>query len=205
MRKKDAIDPRRRTFITRVVPACALTCFAAKNLFALTQAEAGAQEAAHPFDATLKRQLTYRQYYANQFRGFIDLAVAIEEEWGRERTVDFIKKMTTERMTQYGKRHAERVSDNSFEAYVQQFRSGYENTLTKEVVEDTGTVFELKVTGCIWADTFLGADAGHIGYAAVCWGDYAWASSFNENITMVRDKTLMQSHDCCNHRYLWKG
>jgi hypothetical protein len=205
MRSKDAADPGRRIFITRVVPACALTCFAAKNLFALAQSEAGVQEPAHKFDAELGRKLTYRRYYANRYGEFIELAKALEKEWGRERTVEFLKKRTTEKMTQHGKRQAEETSDNSFEAYVKQFRAGYENLLTKEVVEDTDTAFELKVTECIWADTFLPADAGHIGYAAVCWGDYAWTSSFNEKMTMVRDKTLMQGHDCCNHRYLWKG
>ena len=60
-------------------------------------------------------------------------------------------------------------------------------------------------TTCILADTFLRADAVHTGYAAVCWGDYAWAPSFNEKIVMVRDKILMEGNECFNHRYLWKG
>ncbi len=207
MRNRDAFDPGRRFFLTRVVPVCALTCLEAKNLFALAQsdAEKDVRLAPHKFDAEFGRKLTYREYFANQYREFIDLAKALEKEWGTERTIGFLKKTTTERMTNYGKSHAGRVSDNSFEEYVKQFRSGYENMLTKEIVEDTGTAFELKVTECIWADTFLRADAGHIGYASICWGDYAWAESFNDKITMVRDKTLMQGHDCCNHRYLWKG
>jgi hypothetical protein len=61
------------------------------------------------------------------------------------------------------------------------------------------------MTECIWAKTFLDANAGDIGYAQICIGDYTWAESFNPKITMVRDKTLMQGHDICNHRYLWKG
>jgi hypothetical protein len=114
-------------------------------------------------------------------------------------------KITTEKMASLGKSQAGRTSDNSFEAYVKQFRIGYGNVLTMEIVEDTDTAFELEVTECIWADTFLRAQAGHIGFASVCWGDYAWAESFNDKITMVRDKTLMEGHDYCNHRYLWKG
>lgn len=39
----------------------------------------------------------------------------------------------------------------------------------------------------------------------MCFGDFAFAKAFNPNIEMVRDKTLMQGHACCNHRYLWKG
>jgi hypothetical protein len=61
-----------------------------------------------------------------------------------------------------------------------------------EIVEDTDKAFELKVTECIWAATFLQAKAGEIGYAAVCYGDYAWAEGFKSKIKLIRDKTLMQ-------------
>ena len=74
-----------------------------------------------------------------------------------------------------------------------------------EIVEDTEKAFELKITECIWASTFLNAKAGDIGYASVCFGDYAWAEGFNPKIKMIRDKTLMQGHELCNHRYVWLG
>jgi hypothetical protein len=28
---------------------------------------------------------------------------------------------------------------------------------------------------------------------------------FNPKIKLVRDKTLMQGHEYCNHRYIWTG
>lgn len=207
MRNRNAYDPRRRFFLTRIAPVCALACFGAKSLFALTQTDEkeAAQQAAHKFDSELGRTLTVRQYFDTQYREYIQLAKALDAELGKDRTTEFLKKFTTKRLTDYGKLQASRSPDNSFETYVSQFRSGYENYLTMEIVEDTDTAFELKVTECIWADTFLRAKAGHVGYCSVCWGDYAWAESFNSNIRLVRDKTLMQGHDRCNHRYLWKG
>ena len=205
MASEKEVNSGRRTFITRTVPACALTCLAARNLFALAQKTEGVQEAMHKFDGEVGRKLTYRQIYGNRYGEFIDLAKALEKEWGTERTIEFLKARTTERMTEQGKKQAEKAPVNDFESYVKMFRSGFDNVLTMKIVEDTEKAFELEVTECIWADTFLRANAGHIGYAAVCWGDYAWASSYNENMEMVRDKTLMQGHDCCNHRYLWKG
>ncbi len=205
MAEERVVNSGRRTFLTRTAPACALTCLAARNLFALAQTAEGVQKAAHKFDGEITRKLTYRQIYGSRYSAFIDLAKALEKEWGRERTIEFLKARTTERMTEQGKMQAEKAPGNDLESYVKMFRSGFDNVLTMDIVEDTVKAFELKVTECIWADTFLRADAGHIGYAAVCWGDYAWARSYNENIEMVRDKTLMQGHDCCNHRYLWKG
>ena len=81
----------------------------------------------------------------------------------------------------------------------------WEPMLKMEILEDTETAFELKVTECIQATVFRDANAADIGYARVCWGDYAWAEGFNPNIKLVRDKTLMQGHDYCNHRYVWEG
>ena len=77
--------------------------------------------------------------------------------------------------------------------------------MTFDIVEDTDTAFEMKVTECLTASTFLSLDAGYIGYAGVCWGDYAWAEGFNPKIKLIRDKTLMQGHAFCNHRYVMEG
>jgi hypothetical protein len=48
----------------------------------------------------------------------------------------------------------------------------------------------------------LEAKAGDLGFAAICYGDYNMATGFNPKVRMVRDKTLMQGHAYCNHRYL---
>jgi hypothetical protein len=81
----------------------------------------------------------------------------------------------------------------------------WEGLLNLEVVQDTESVFELKITECLQAAVYIDADAADIGYANVCWGDYAWARGFNPKINLVRDKTLMQGHPCCNHKYVWTG
>jgi hypothetical protein len=160
------------------------------------------QEPEHKFDNDSERELSYRQVVAMKYRGVIQVARVFEKQIGKENTIEILKEATAERMMDYGKRQASRIPDNNFDAYVDQFRSGYENTLTKEIVEDTEKAFELKVTECIWADTFLGAKAGDIGFAWICYGDYAWPRGFNPKIKMIRDKTLMQGDSYCNHRYV---
>ena len=197
----------RRKFIASVIPACAITCMGTNRAFASILGAEGSliQDQKHKFDNNFERTLTYRQLLGRQFRDFIILAKFLEREMGKEKAIAFLKKVTTERQENFGKQQAISMPDNSFATYVGQFRSGFDNMLTMEIVEDKETAFELNVTECIWADTFLRAKAGDIGYAWVCWGDYAWAEGFNPKIKMVRDKTLMQGHDRCNHRYLWKG
>jgi hypothetical protein len=60
----------------------------------------------------------------------------------------------------------------------------------------------MKVTECLWAKTFREADAADIGYRCICRADYVTAKAFNPKLELVRDKTLMQGHACCNHRYV---
>ncbi|NIM57953.1 MAG: hypothetical protein GTO16_03290 [Candidatus Aminicenantes bacterium] len=197
----------RRKFITSLVPACAVTYMGSNAAFASILRAEGTliQEQKHKFDNKFERELTYRQMLGRQFYNFLILARALEKEMGKEKAIAFLKKVSTEKQTNTGEQQASSMPENSFAAYVKQFRSGFDNVLTMEIVEDTEKAFELKVTECIWADTFLKAKAGDIGYAWVCWGDYAWAEGFNPKIKLVRDKTLMQGHDRCNHRYIWTG
>ncbi|MFH2000078.1 MAG: L-2-amino-thiazoline-4-carboxylic acid hydrolase [Planctomycetota bacterium] len=186
----------RRQFLSGIMPVCALACFSG------SQAVAMQEMAKHKFDQELGQALTLRRYFRLQFDEMIKLASALEKEWGKEKTIDFLKRTTQDRMLEYGRKQAKKLNDDSFKTYVDTFRGpAFKDVLTMEIVEDTDTVFELKVTECIWARTFLDADAGEIGFAHVCFGDYFWPKGFNPKISMERDKTLMQGHALCNHRY----
>ncbi len=205
----DLISPKtdRRAFITKILPGCAMTCLGTQAVLSsvVSGDRTSMQEEIHKFKEPVGRVPTRLQMTMTRYGDFIQLARALENEMGKDKLIEFLKKTTTERLLEVGKNQASRSPDDSFETYVKQFRGGYENSLTKEVVEDTDKAFELKVTECLWASAFHGMNAGDLGHAWVCWGDYAWARGFNPKIEMVRDKTLMQGDDCCNHRYLWKG
>ena len=205
MEKKKQYNTSRRNFITKVVPACALTCAFGKDIFGMVPGiiSQGKQQGKDIFDAKMDRKLTYRQLMQNRYRDSMNMIKAMENEQGKEKTIEFLKKATTERFLKLGENQAKKSPDNSLNTYVDQFRGGYQNLLDKKVVEDSDKAFELKVTKCIWATTFLDAKMGDYGYAWVCWGDYAWARGFNPKIKLVRNKTLMQGHDYCNHRYIW--
>jgi len=198
----------RRQFL-KIMPACSLMCLGSGGVWALTQQSEqtpAVQEAKHKFDQELERKLTYRQLISLQYRETIQLAKALMEEMGKDKTIEFLKQHTHMKMLKFGQQHAKRSPDNSFQTYVKTFRPpNYKDTWTAEIVEDTENAFELRVTECIWAAVFREAQAGDIGYASVCYGDYAWPQGFNPKIKMIRDKTLMQGHEYCNHRYVWEG
>ena len=204
MNRNRTVNRQRRQAITTILPACAPTCLGASPALAMLQS-GPTQKTPHRFDSDLERTLTNRQFLDMRYRDVIVLAKGLEKHMGREKAIAFLKKVTTEQMLERGKEQASQFPDDSLDSYVDQFRAGYKNTLTMEIVRDSRKAFELKVTECLWADTFHRAGAGEIGFAWICWGDYAWARGFNPKIRLVRDKTLMQGHAYCNHRYIWEG
>jgi hypothetical protein len=77
-----------------------------------------------------------------------------------------------------------------------------DHALTMAIVDESDTAVEVRVTECLWAKTFRAADAADIGYACICHPDFAIARAFNPGMRMIRDKTLMQGHTHCNHRWV---
>jgi hypothetical protein len=200
----------RRDFLTKTVPVCAASCLAASSVFAnssLISKSHLEQEEVHKFDKKLPGpEMTYRRFASIRHRSFIRFARFLQKEIGEERVIELIKKETEQRLNAQAKRDLERLGKSDFKSYISIFRDpGMLASLTMEIIEDTDTVFEIRVTDCMAAESFLPHKAGDIGFAAVCWGDYNWASDFNPKIKLIRDKTLMQGHDCCNHRYVWTG
>jgi len=199
----------RRDFLTKAVPACAVSCLAANKIFAASPWTGnpflGQEE--HKFDKEIPNlKLTYRRLSAMRNQSFIRFARFLQGEIGEERVIELIKKQTEQRMKERATKDLERLGNSDFKSYITIFGDPRMlASLTMEIIEDTDTAFEIRVTDCLSAESFLPSKAGDIGYAAVCWGDYNWASDFNPKIKLIRDKTLMQGHDCCNHRYIWTG
>ena len=199
----------RRDFLTKTVPVCAASCLAASTVFANSPliSKSLFEQEEHKFDKKLPGpEMTYRRFAAIRHRSFIRFARFLQKEIGEERVIELIKKETEQRLNAQAKRDLKRLGKSDFKSYISIFRDpGMLASLTMEIIEDTDTVFEIKVTDCMAAESFLPHKAGDIGFAAVCWGDYNWATDFNPKIKLVRDKTLMQGHDCCNHKYIWTG
>jgi len=196
----------RRGFMTGLVPACAVTCLGVKEALALNAPPGNPvlQASGHKFDAQITRKLTHRQLNWMRHRNLIAFAKTLEKEIGRDKMLDYLSKSTKASLYESGKRMAGRAPDTSFKSFISIFkRPQMQESLTMEIVEDTDKVFEIKVTECLVGETYLRADAGEIGNAAVCIGDYTFAEGFNPKIKMIRDKVLTLGHDYCNHRYVW--
>ena len=199
----------RRDFITKIIPACSFMCSGGAGFLAGFGVEGKNHtfQEKHMFDREFPRRLTWRQYINGQNMIFIEFAKLVQNKIGKQETIELIKKMATEFNLERGRKQAQNSKDLSLKSYTRMFANpkDWEGLLKMEIVQDTETAFELKITECIQASVFIDADAADIGYANICWGDYAWAEGFNPKIKLVRDKTLMQGYPCCNHKYVWTG
>jgi len=83
--------------------------------------------------------------------------------------------------------------------------SGVGQTIVREIVEDSQYAFEMKITECLTEIVFREANAPDLGYACVCHADFGFPVGINPKLKLIRTKTLMQGHDCCNHRYVWEA
>jgi len=207
MKQSHENNVSRRKFMNSIVPMCAAACFLNGNGVVFAQSAAKTtKQSQHKFDQKMEREFTYSGFYASRYGELIGVLKALEEELGKEKLIAVLKKNTSKKWLKRGQEQAKEIGENSLAAYVKQFRPpSYQNMLTHEIVEDTDTVFQIKVTECIWAKTFIDAGMEEYGYAHICYGDYSWPKGFNPKIKMERDKTLMQGNDCCNHRYIKTG
>lgn len=196
----------RREFMFKVFPACALGCLGCSEVFASAPADSADSAAADipVFDQELT--LTYRRLFDFRYKSnFIPVFQAIAEDIGRDKTLAMLKKASASNNRDLGARLAAKWQANDFSTFVEPFRNP-QGMLRKvniyEIIEDTDRVFALNFTGCLVADIFREAEVADIGYAALCHADFALPEGFNPKIKLTRDKTLMQGHDCCNHRYI---
>jgi hypothetical protein len=63
----------------------------------------------------------------------------------------------------------------------------YQHALVYEIVEDSAQAFEFRITQCLWAKAFREEDAADIGYASVCYPNFAVAG-------------LQAQRGSCHHR-----
>ena len=205
MKKAAAASLGRRELLVKTMPACAMACLGLGRVPDLAGAVSGLPcQEVHKFDKQMNRELTNKQFAQVMNRGTFQMIRTLQKDLGDDEAVRLLNLNSDEIGRQQGKTHAESVPDTSFENFVSVFRQmANGDFLTGEVVEDTETVFEMKVTECLSATVYKEAGfEGDLGHAAVCNMDYTWPPAFNPDFKMERTKTLMQGHDCCNHRYM---
>lgn len=196
----------RRHLLMQVMPACGMACLFSGLAVAdekTDKAEKVAQ-GKHKFEVEFEQTTTTLREVSRQNRNFILFIKTLQKELDEDELVRLLDICSAGFGRQAGAQQAKNSPDTTFQTFTAIFRPPrFEKSLTHEIVTDTDKVFELKVTECVWAKVFRDAGlGGRVGHAAVCNMDYDWPQAFNPAFKMERTKTLMEGHDCCNHRYI---
>ena len=207
MDKSNVLRTSRRDFFARIVPGCMLSCFAAPHLLGSPTfgEHSFPQEEAHKFDTEMDRKITYKRWIEQRHNKYIAILKHLEQDIGKEKLLEMLKQASYEENIKLGKRLSRRI--RSMRVFAGPFRdenSGVGRTIVREIVEDTDKAFEMRITECLAEIVFKEADALDLGYACVCHADFGLPVGLNPKLKLIRTKTLMQGHDCCNHRYEWE-
>lgn len=143
---------------------------------------------------------TYEDAFIWRFGYYLDIMQRFAEYLGRDTLIEMIMRAVDES-------HEIRASDNpehTLAKYIEYGNKTYKNMMTWEVIEHTDNVYEMKVTECLWARVFQDRNAADLGYATICYSDFSAAKAYHSKLKLERTKTIMQGHDCCNHRWTWE-
>ena len=189
--------PDRRVILTRFLPAGAFACLACRGGFAAIEPVKG--NSAAPVEMSYDEM--FKTFY---LESFIPTMKALGEEIGRDKLVEMLKRASAKAAEQAVREWTKKLEKRDLETFTADMRKPgplYRHALSYEILEDKPTVFESRVTECLWAKTFRGADAADIGYAYVCSSDAAATKAFNPKIRVTHSgKTLMEGNDRCQSR-----
>jgi len=188
------LNKSRRDFLSKMVPAGALFCVSCPSLFAQREANVDIESPPNNFDKNENSNLTYLQLFQLVYRdSIIPLMTALGKRIGRKDLVDLLLESASEAAS------SEDVMNNVSAILDNTFMS---NVLKQEIIESSTEAYEVKITECLWAKIFNEENAADLGYAIICHPDFATAEATGRKL--IRSKTLMQGHDCCNHRWVPK-
>jgi len=176
---------------------------------AVCDSEACASEATAQAEHTWteKADLTWEQIFRFAYqKDLIPVLKVMSEQIGREKFVEMLKEAGGAVVQKKTAGRPPVVRDLvTFAANAKNMPPLMQHALDVEMVEQTPEAFEYCVKKCLWAKACRDENAADIGYAMICYPDYAVAKGLNPKLILVRTKTLMQGDDSCRLRYVMEG
>jgi len=207
----------RREFLQGLFPAGALLCSGCGLLSAAGRVQASPpnKAARHKFLEDSGMTMSEAVRFAVQWT-YIPLMKELAAQIGRKKLIEMVKEATWIYWGQRARNYAQRFSRKDLNAFLSwefdlpiedadRRKRFWSHALTSQMLEATPNSYEMKVTECLWAQTFREANEADLGFATHCYADEAIASAFDPRLKLTRTKTLMDGDDCCHFRWVWEG
>jgi len=198
-----------RRELLRVLPSGAAACLGCASLaLCAEQSKDRTASQAPPSGFSANADMTWEEVFKFRFQGYARLMKKLSSRIGDDQFLEMLREASSEVASEYSTLRAKSEPGRDLENFILFFttqlmpRPIYRSALVWEIAESSEKALEIRVSQCLWARTFRAEDAAEIGYASVCYADYAGTAAMNPKIKLIRTKTLMQGHDCCNHRFV---
>jgi len=152
--------------------------------------------------------MTWEQAFTFRYQGYARVSKKLSSRIGNDQFLEMLREASSEVASESATLKAKSEPGRDLENFIAFFttqlmsRPIFRSALVWEIAERSKTALEIRVSQCLWARTFRAEEAAEIGYSSVCYADYAGTAAMNPKIKLIRTKTLMQGHDCCNHRFV---
>lgn len=200
----------RRQFLLNAIPIGTSLCFGTHALWSASKFQSQEETLSSPHKFLEDSEMSFKALFRFTFQNYyIPCLERLAGEIGRARLIEMLKRLTSDAVAERQKQGIKDLPNTDFETFLARSKAGMnrfvKHVLTWEDGEHTDKSVKTIFTECLWATTFREANASDIGYAAICYPDYAAASAFNPKIKLIRSKTLMEGYDCCDFQYVWDG
>ena len=184
------VPMKRRHFITQSFASCTALCLGCSLLSSTSNAKSTNSDKAFQDKYAENSDMSYEQVFNFAYRNIhIPQFIEISNQVGREKFVDMLKNASDKVGSRAG------IIDSFHANLPDKFMN---NVIDVEFIENTPELQEYKVKKCLWANTFRDCEAADIGYAMICYVDYAYYRL--NNIKLIRETTLMQGDDFCHYK-----
>ncbi|MCP3923080.1 MAG: L-2-amino-thiazoline-4-carboxylic acid hydrolase [Desulfobacterales bacterium] len=197
------LNQSRRQFCSTFLPACAISYLSCNTLFASSLSDDKQVKLTKNHKFQMDFSKPYEDAWRWKYSYYIERMKHLGDFLGKDKFIELLKKATDESYKNTFEKPGHALVD-----FIKPIKSNiprFKIARTFNIVKESDNFAEFKVTECLYAKIFREKNAGDIGYATICHKDFALAKLFSPKLRLERTKTLMQAHDCCNHRYIWEG
>jgi L-2-amino-thiazoline-4-carboxylic acid hydrolase-like protein len=187
-----------------ILPAAAIGCLGCARAMACAQPS---QEEPTRHSWAEKADVTWEEMFRFAYqKDLIPVLRELGAQLGREEFVGMLQRAADGVVRKKTAGRPPAVRDLvSFASNIKNMPPLMQHALEAEIVEQSPEAFEYRVKKCLWAKVFRDGDVADIGYAMVCYPDFAVARGLNPKLRLIRTKTLMQGDDGCSLRYVMEA
>jgi hypothetical protein len=126
---------------------------------------------------------------------------AFIEEFGKEKGLEITRRVISSLSRESGHQLAQKMGDNSLRSFAKGLEAwgtgGAYETVELELSDER---YSFDIKRCRYAEMYRELGLQELGVTLSCGRDFELVKGFNPRMRLLRTKTIMENHDCCDFR-----